>query len=67
MTPPPVDIRLNPAVYHLDPYYDPDPVTVSPTDTSNVYDFYEPDPVTVSPTDTSNVYDFYEPDPVTVL
>jgi hypothetical protein len=39
---------------------------VSPTDTSNVYDFYEPDPVTVSPTDTSNVYDFYEPDPVTV-
>jgi hypothetical protein len=41
-------------------------VTVSPTDTSNVYDFYEPDPVTVSPTDTSNVYDFYEPDPVTV-
>jgi hypothetical protein len=25
--------------------YDPDPVTVSPTDTSNVYDFYEPDPV----------------------
>jgi hypothetical protein len=23
------------------------PVTVSPTDTSNVYDFYEPDPVTV--------------------
>jgi hypothetical protein len=42
------------------------PVTVSPTDTSNVYDFYEPDPVTVSPTDTSNVYDFYEPDPVTV-
>jgi hypothetical protein len=39
---------------------------VSPTDTSNVYDFYEPDPVTVSPTDTSNVYDFYDPDPVTV-
>jgi hypothetical protein len=25
--------------------YEPDPVTVSPTDTSNVYDFYEPDPV----------------------
>jgi hypothetical protein len=44
----------------------PDPVTVSPTDTSNVYDFYDPDPVTVSPTDTSNVYDFYDPDPVTV-
>jgi hypothetical protein len=22
--------------------YEPDPVTVSPTDTSNVYDFYEP-------------------------
>jgi hypothetical protein len=39
---------------------------VSPTDTSNVYDFYDPDPVTVSPTDTSNVYDFYDPDPVTV-
>jgi hypothetical protein len=47
-------------------YTPPDPVTVSPTDTSNVYDFYEPDPVTVSPTDTSNVYDFYDPNPVTV-
>jgi hypothetical protein len=31
----------------LDTSLDPDPVTVSPTDTSNVYDFYEPDPVTV--------------------
>jgi hypothetical protein len=28
-------------------FYEPDPVTVSPTDTSNVYDFYDPDPVTV--------------------
>jgi hypothetical protein len=55
-----VYIRLHPV------YTTPDPVTVSPTDTSNVYDFYEPDPVTVSPTDTSNVYDFYDPDPVTV-
>jgi hypothetical protein len=27
-------------------YTPPDPVTVSPTDTSNVYDFYNPDPVT---------------------
>jgi hypothetical protein len=75
-TPPPVVYTPPPVVYTTpDPvytYYDPDPtptpdpVTVSPTDTSNVYDFYEPDPVTVSPTDTSNVYDFYEPDPVTV-
>jgi hypothetical protein len=59
--PPPVVYTPPPVVYTP-----PDPVTVSPTDTSNVYDFYEPDPVTVSPTDTSNVYDFYEPDPVTV-
>jgi hypothetical protein len=75
-TPPPVVYTPPPVVYTTpDPvytYYDPDPtptpdpVTVSPTDTSNVYDFYEPDPVTVSPTDTSNVYDFYEQDPVTV-
>jgi hypothetical protein len=61
-------IRLLLLYIHLQILYirPPDPVTVSPTDTSNVYDFYEPDPVTVSPTDTSNVYDFYEPDPVTV-
>jgi hypothetical protein len=59
--PPPVVYTPPPVVYTP-----PDPVTVSPTDTSNVYDFYEPDPVTVSPTDTSNVYDFYDPDPVTV-
>jgi hypothetical protein len=52
--------------YDPDPTPTPDPVTVSPTDTFNVYDFYDPDPVTVSPTDTSNVYDFYDPDPVTV-
>jgi hypothetical protein len=59
--PPPVVYTPPPVVYTP-----PDPVTVSPTDTSNVYDFYDPDPVTVSPTDTSNVYDFYDPDPVTV-
>jgi hypothetical protein len=59
--PPPVVYTPPPVVYTP-----PDPVTVSPTDTSNVYDFYEPDPVTVSPTDTSNVYDFYDPNPVTV-
>jgi hypothetical protein len=62
--PPPV-VYTPPPVVYTPPPPDP-PVTVSPTDTSNVYDFYEPDPVTVSPTDTSNVYDFYEPDPVTV-
>jgi hypothetical protein len=68
-TPPPVVYTTPDPVYTYydpDPTPTPDPVTVSPTDTSNVYDFYEPDPVTVSPTDTSNVYDFYEPDPVTV-
>jgi hypothetical protein len=68
-TPPPVVYTTPDPVYTYydpDPTPTPDPVTVSPTDTSNVYDFYEPDPVTVSPTDTSNVYDFYDPDPVTV-
>jgi hypothetical protein len=68
--PPVVYTPPDPVVYTpimiLYPTPTPDPVTVSPTDTSNVYDFYEPDPVTVSPTDTSNVYDFYDPDPVTV-
>jgi hypothetical protein len=47
--------------------YDPDPVTVSPTDTSNVYDFYEPDPVVdYSPVDLDIGTGVYDPDPVTV-
>jgi hypothetical protein len=45
--------------------YEPDPVTVSPTDTSNVYDFYEPDPVVdYSPVDLDIGTGVYEPDPV---
>jgi hypothetical protein len=45
----------------------PDPVTVSPTDTSNVYDFYEPDPVVdYSPVDLDIGTGVYDPDPVTV-
>jgi hypothetical protein len=47
--------------------YEPDPVTVSPTDTSNVYDFYEPDPVVdYSPVDLDIGTGVYDPDPVTV-
>jgi hypothetical protein len=42
-------VMSQPVTYTAPPvvYTPPDPVTVSPTDTSNVYDFYEPDPVTV--------------------
>jgi hypothetical protein len=49
-TPPPVVYTPPDPVYTYydpDPTPTPDPVTVSPTDTSNVYDFYDPDPVTV--------------------
>lgn len=52
-------------------YTPPDPVTVSPTDTSNVYDFYNPDPVTypapppdpILPDDPRGYPDVYDPTP----